>query len=74
MDSYQISKSWLTSRLEPHDDAWAWAVDQLQPDFEQGDELWRFDEPAPPGINAGAMRIALVRQGQPIRMIVTAIH
>jgi hypothetical protein len=72
MESYKISKSWLTSRLEPHEEEWAWAIDQLQPDFEQGDELWRFDEPAPPGINAGAIGIALVRHGEPIRTTITA--
>jgi hypothetical protein len=74
MDSYRISKSWLTRRLEPNDDEWTWAVDQLQPDFEQGDELWHFDEPAPPGVNAGAIGIAVVRRGEPIRTTITAIH
>jgi hypothetical protein len=44
------------------------------PIFEQGDKLWRFDEPAPPGINSGAIGIAVVRRGQPIRTAVTAIH
>ena len=24
MESYKISKSWLTNRSEPHDAAWAW--------------------------------------------------
>jgi hypothetical protein len=74
MDCYKISKSWLTTRLEPHDNKWAWAVEQLFPDFDQGDELWHFDEPAPPGINAGAMGIALVRRGELIRTTITAIH
>ena len=74
MESYKISKSWLTNRLEPDDDEWAWAVEQLHPDFDQGDELWHFDEPAPPGINAGAIGIALVRRGKPIRTTITAVH
>jgi hypothetical protein len=51
-----------------------WAVEQLHPEFDQGDELWHFDEPAPPGFSAGAMGIAVVRNGQPIRTTITAIH
>ncbi len=74
MESYKISKSWLRDRLEPHNAEWAWAVDQLYPEFDQGDELWRFDEPAPPRINAGAFGIALVRRGEPIRTTITAVH
>ena len=74
MEGYKISKSWLTTRLDPHDDECAWAVEQLHPEFDQGDELWHFDEPAPPGVNAGAMGIAVVRNGQPIRTAITAIH
>ena len=35
MESYEISKSWLTNRLEPHDAEWAWAVEQLHPEFDQ---------------------------------------
>jgi hypothetical protein len=74
MKDYQISKSWLTTRLELHDGEWSSAVEQLHPDFEQGDELWHFDEPAPPGVNAGAIGIAAVRRGEPIRTTITAIH
>jgi hypothetical protein len=74
MGDYKISKPWLTRRLEPNDDEWTWAVDRLQPDFEQGDELWHFDEPAPPGVNAGAIGVAVVRRGEPIRTTITAIH
>jgi len=74
MESDKISKSWLTNRLEPHDGDWARAVEQLRPEIDQGDELWQFDEPAPPGINAGAIGIALVRHGEPIRTTITAIH
>jgi hypothetical protein len=74
MAGYKISQSWLTTRLEPHDDEWCWAVEQLCPDFEQGDELWHFHEPAPPGVNAGAIGIALVRRGEPIRTTITAVH
>ncbi len=74
MGDYRISKSWLTRRIEPDDADWSWASEQLGPDMQPGDELWHFDEPAPPGINAGAMGIALVRGGEPIRTTITAIH
>ena len=74
MEGYSIRKSWLTSRIEPDDGQWSWAVEQLSPDYLQGDEIWHFDEPAPPGINAGAIGIALVRGGEPIRTVITAIH
>ena len=42
--------------------------------MDQGDELWQFDEPAPAGINAGAMGVAVVRNGEPIRTTITAVH
>jgi hypothetical protein len=74
MGGFRISKSWLTGKLDPDDPEWSWALEQLCPDFEQGDELWHFDEPAPPGINAGAMGIAVVRKGEPLRTTITAIH
>ncbi|MGO9469701.1 MAG: hypothetical protein ACLQIB_44865 [Isosphaeraceae bacterium] len=74
MECYRISMGWLTTKLESGDREWSWAVEQLRPDFDQGDELWHFDEPAPPGINAGAIGIAVVRNGEPIRTIMTAVH
>ena len=74
MEGYRISKSWLTRRIEPGDADWSWAIERLNPDYRDGDEIWHFDEPAPPGINAGAMGIALVRGGEPIRTAITAIH
>jgi hypothetical protein len=74
MEGYRISKSWLTRKLDPDDPEWSWAIEQLSPEFDLGDELWHFDEPAPPGINAGAMGIAVVRNGEPIRTTITAIH
>jgi hypothetical protein len=74
MEGYRISKSWLTGKLDPDDLEWSWAIEQLSPDFDQGDELWHFDEPAPPGVNAGAMGIAVVRNGEPLRTTITAIH
>jgi hypothetical protein len=39
-------------KADPDDPQWAMAVEQLCPDFDQGDEFWHYDEPAPPGINA----------------------
>lgn len=74
MGGSQVSKSWLTTKLGPGDPEWSWAIEQLCPDLDQGDELWHFDEPAPPDINAGAIGIAIVRNGQPIRTTITAIH
>lgn len=74
MEDYQISKSWLTSRIEPDDSDWAWAAEEFRLEIQRGDEIWQFDEPAPPGINAGAMGVALVRGGEPIRTKITAIH
>ena len=74
MDGYPISKNWCTKKLDPRDPDWTLAVEQLYPDFEQGEELWSFDEPAPPGVNAGAIGIAVVRNGVPIRTTITAIH
>lgn len=74
MDGYWISKSWLTKRINPGDPSWDEAVSKLGPDIRPDDEVWFFDEPAPPGINAGAMGIALVRDGEPISTVIEAIH
>jgi hypothetical protein len=52
MESCKISESWPTDGLETHDARRAWAVDQLHPDFDRCDELWRFDEMALPGTDA----------------------
>jgi hypothetical protein len=74
MEGYRISKHRQTSKLEPGDPEWTWAVERLRPDFDQGDELWHYDEPAPPGVNAGAMGIVVVRPAEPTRTFITAIH
>jgi hypothetical protein len=74
MGDYRISKSWLTRRIDPEDAAGSWAAEQFGSEMRLGDELWHFDEPAPPGVNAGAMGIALVRDGEPIRTAITAVH
>jgi hypothetical protein len=74
MDKYRVSKSWLTKRVEPEGPNWAWAIEQFRQDYREGDELWYFDEPAPPGVNAGAIGITLVRDGEPIRTAITAVH
>lgn len=73
MSSDPIAKAWLRNRLDPGDPEWSWAIEPFEPDFEHGDELWHSDEPAPPGINAGAIGIALVRQGEPSRTTITAM-
>jgi hypothetical protein len=67
MEGYRTSKHRLTSKLEPSDPEWTWAVEQLRPDFDQGDELWHYDEPAPSGVNAGAMGIAMPSCGRASR-------
>jgi hypothetical protein len=36
MEGYQISKSWLTRKLDSGDPEWPWSVEQLHPDFDQG--------------------------------------
>ncbi len=74
MEGYPISKSWLTEQMQPDDPQWAWATEQLGAEYREGDEIWHFDEPAPPGVNSGAIGIALVRDGEPIRTTITAIH
>lgn len=72
MDGYEIAKTWLTTRVERGDPEWDWAIEQLRP--EEGDEIWHFDEPAPPGINAGAIGLALVRSSEVIRTSITGVH
>lgn len=74
MEGYRISTSWLTGRVQPNDADWSWAIGQFRQDYREGDELWYFDEPAPPGVNAGAMGIALMRDGEAIKTTITAIH
>ncbi len=74
MEEYRVSKSWLTRRVEPEDAERSWAVERFRQDYREGDELWHFDEPAPPDVNAGAMGIALVRDGEPIKTAITAVH
>ena len=74
MGNYQISKSWLTRRDESDDPDRPWRCSATRPRRAGRDELWHFDEPAPPGINAGAMGLALLRDGEPIRTTITAIH
>jgi hypothetical protein len=65
--------NWLTTKLNPGDPEWSWAVEQLRPEADKGDDLWR-DEPTPPGLNAEVIGIAVVCEGQSIRSIITGIH
>jgi len=74
VDGYPIDKSWLVKRLSKTDSEWSHAIEPLLSSFREGDELWLFDEPAPPGINAGAIGVALVRDGEPIATEIGGIH
>ena len=71
---YPVDRSWLVKRLEKDDPDWSYAIGQLLAKFRAGDEFWLFDEPAPPGVNAGAIGVALVRSGKPIATAIGAIH
>ncbi len=68
VEGYTIEKEWLQERVSPDE------AGELKRYAQPGDEFWTFDEPAPPGVNAGALGIALVRNGVPIRTILTGIH
>lgn len=75
MDEYWIDKSWLKRRIRRLDSPrWSEYVGQLRSYMQEGDEIWTFDEPAPPGINAGAMGLAIVRGGEPVRTIIIGVH
>ena len=74
MNGYPIQKSWLTERIEADDPGRASALAEFGGAFRPEDELWHYDEPAPPGVNAGAMGIALVRDGEVIAATITGIH
>jgi hypothetical protein len=65
MEGYRISRNWLTRRLGPNDHEWSSAVEDREPEF---------DEPAPPGVNAGVIGIAVVRNREPIRTTLTSVH
>lgn len=69
-----LPKSWLKRRLLPGESEYSAARNLLGPHMRDGDELWFYDEPAPPGVNAGELGYALVRSGEPIHWLTTAIH
>jgi hypothetical protein len=69
-----IPPEWLQRRLSPRSRRYAGWIAELRPRSRPGDEFWTFDEPAPPGIHAGALGVALVRDGVPIEIVVTGIH
>lgn len=74
MDGYPIDKSWLVKRLSKDDNEWSHAITPLLSEFRDGDELWLFDEPSPPGVNAGAIGVALVRDGEVIATEIGGVH
>ncbi len=74
MEGYPISESWLERRIDRDSSSWRDLARQFQTELEPGDEIYNFDEPAPEGINAGALGVALVRNGRVIETIITGIH
>lgn len=69
-----IPAEWLVSRIEPHGPDLHWARETVAERWQPGDEVWEFDEPAPPGINAGETGLALVRGGVPIHSRTSGIQ
>jgi hypothetical protein len=69
-----IPASWLERRLTPEEEEFDRARSQFGSLVQPSDEIWTYDEPAPPGVNAGELGVALVRSGTPIRAIITGIH
>lgn len=81
VDSVPIPRDWLVHKLELSDQEFSTEMYQLRPIMYQlrpmmqkGDELWFFDEPAPPDVNAGVLGVALVRDGIPINSVVAGVH
>ncbi len=74
MEGYPVFRNWLTRRLRPGRPGWDEALRIFADDYQEGDEIWYFDEPAPPDVNAGAMGICLVRKNQPIRSRIQGLH
>lgn len=73
-DLHPIPRGWLVHKIGKSSRTFATAVDQLRPMMREGDELWFYDEPAPPGVNAGELGVALVRDGSAIHAIIEGIH
>lgn len=69
-----IPGHWLVHKIGKSSRTFATAVEQLRPMMREGDELWFYDEPAPSGVNAGELGVALVRDGSAIHAIIEGIH
>ncbi len=69
-----IPARWLVERVRSGDPEFGPLRAELADFWQAGDEVWRYDEPAPPGVNAGEMGVAIVRAGQPIHAVMRGIH
>jgi hypothetical protein len=74
MDEIDVPREWLQRKLSPRNREWAFAIAELNEHAVPGDEFWLFDEPVLPGINAGVIGVALVRNGEPVRAVLGGIH
>jgi hypothetical protein len=69
-----IPKEWLQGKLDPSSPEYRGLIDQFGPVVQKDDELWMYDEPAPAGVNAGELGVALVRQGRAIHRVMLGVH
>jgi hypothetical protein len=70
----RIPAEWLVERVAPEAPGFEHYRELFATRWQPGDELWHYDEPAPPGVNAGELGIALVRCGVPIHAVVLGVH
>jgi hypothetical protein len=69
-----IPAHWLERRVDPEGPEFEQLRAYFGVQWQAGDEVWHYDEPAPPGVLAGELGIVLVRSGQPVHAIVLGIH
>ena len=69
-----IPARWLVVRVPPAHPEFGPLRGYLAAFWQTGDEVWRYDEPAPPGVNAGELGVAIVRAGQPIHAVMLGVH
>ena len=72
----QIPPHWLTVRVDPSELAAREdpQVAKLLPHIQEGDELWYYDEASRPGSTAGERGLVLMRNGQPMRVVITGVQ
>ena len=70
---FTIPRQWLKRRVTVDDPEYIDIIKSWR-QVKRGDEIWSFDEPAPPGVNAGELGFALVRNGMVIDSITTGIR